>query len=420
MDNPMKKLAEIAQLIDSLHKTPAYVDRGFPMVRVTDIKRGFMDLTGTMQVDEPTYEEFTKRYKPQDGDILFSRVGSYGNSCYVNRTAQFCLGQNTVCISPNKERIDPYYLYCCLNSNLIRDQIEGVVGGASQPTVSLANINKLSIPCPDLTIQKRISSIISAYDDLIENNTHRIKILEEMARMIYREWFVNFCFPGHERFKMVESEFGAIPAGWAYAPLEKGCQRITDGSHRSPKSVDTGLPMASVKDMHNWGLDLQQCRKITSEDFENLVRNDCKPLVGDVLIAKDGSYLKHCFWVQKPMEVVILSSIAILRPNKDLLSSYLSLHLLDPQIKGRMAGYVSGVALPRIILKDFRNFRILMPPLDIQLDFAHLTEPLLQLCWNLKEQNATLRYTRDLLLPRLISGDICVEQLQAETANQIS
>jgi type I restriction enzyme S subunit len=96
--------------------------------------------------------------------------------------------------------------------------------------------------------------------------------------------------------------------------------------------------MASVKDMHNWGLDLQSCRKISNEDFATLVRNDCKPLVGDVLIAKDGSYLKHCFWVQRAMEVVILSSIAILRPNNKIRPSYLSLHLLDPQIKSRMAG----------------------------------------------------------------------------------
>jgi type I restriction enzyme S subunit len=235
-----------------------------------------------------------------------------------------------------------------------------------------------------------------------------------MAQMIYREWFVNFRFPGHQKVQMVQSPTGAIPSGWKSEPLENVCERITDGSHWSPQSVDTGLPMASVKDMHNWGLQLSTCRKISAEDFETLVRNDCKPLAGDVLIAKDGSYLKHCFWVQKPMEVVILSSIAILRPNKTITSSFLSLHLLDPQVKSRMAGYVSGVAIPRIVLKDFRKFRVLVPPPSIQETFSRLVEPMLRSCECLTERNSVLRQTRDFLLPKLIGGEINANNFERE------
>ena len=191
------------------------------MVRVTDIRRGFLDPAPTMRVDALTHAEFTKRYQPKEGDILFSRVGSYGNSCYVQRTEPFCLGQNTVCVSPRRDQINPYYLYCCLNSDYVKGQIESLVGGASQPTISLANINKLSIPWPSPSIQGKIASILSAYDDLIENNTRRIKILEEMAQMIYREWFVHFRFPGHENVKLVESELGPIPEGWSKPTLEE-------------------------------------------------------------------------------------------------------------------------------------------------------------------------------------------------------
>jgi type I restriction enzyme S subunit len=172
--------------------------------------------------------------------------------------------------------------------------------------------------------------------------------------------------------------------------------------------------MASVKDMHSWGLNLDSCRKVSKEDFERLVRNDCRPLVGDVLIAKDGSYLKHCFWVQENVDVVVLSSIAMLRPNLRVLPSYLSLHLLDPQIKSRMAGYVSGVAIPRIVLKDFRRFNVLVPPEEVQGTFAKLVEPMLRLCVSLNKQNANLRTTRDLLLPKLISGEIPVEAAEEQ------
>ena len=215
------------------------------MVRVTDIRRGFLDLAPTMRVDALTHAEFTKRYQPKKGDILFSRVGSYGNSCYVQRTEPFCLGQNTVCVSPRRDQINPYYLYCCLNSDYVKGQIESLVGGASQPTISLANINKLSIPWPSPSIQGKIASILSAYDDLIENNTRRIKILEEMAQMIYREWFVNFRFPGHENVKLVESELGPIPEGWIPTRLGDLCSEKRRGVH--PNDLDPNTPYIGLE-----------------------------------------------------------------------------------------------------------------------------------------------------------------------------
>jgi type I restriction enzyme, S subunit len=108
------ELGEVAALYDSLHQTPQYADDGFPMIRVTDIRRGFVDTTNAVKVDEETYLQFSKKHKPKVGDILFSRVGSYGNSTYVNRDEEFCLGQNTVCISPEQSRIQPTFLYCAL------------------------------------------------------------------------------------------------------------------------------------------------------------------------------------------------------------------------------------------------------------------------------------------------------------------
>ncbi|GAI92077.1 unnamed protein product, partial [marine sediment metagenome] len=121
------------------------------------------------------------------GDIILSRVGSYGNTCFVNRHLEFCLGQNTVAIRP---KIDSFYLYYCINSDLIKNQIESFVGGASQPTISLKNISNLDIPCPHILIQRKIAYILSVYDELIENNIRRIQIFEHMAKLIYNEWFI--------------------------------------------------------------------------------------------------------------------------------------------------------------------------------------------------------------------------------------
>ena len=270
----------------------------------------------------------------------------------------------------------------------------------------------MEVNLPPLPTQRRIAAILSAYDNLIENNARRIAILEEMARNLYREWFVEFRFPGHELGVLRETAIGSVPERWEVIPLESVCTRITDGSHWSPKTTDTGYPMASVKDMHNWGLDLDSCRRISEEDYHKLVRNDCRPLRNDILIAKDGSYLKHIFVIDSEQDVVVLSSIAILRPNEKILPNLLSLHLKQPEVLGRMKGYVSGVAIPRIVLKDFRKFLVSVPPRALQVQLNGLIEPMVRECFILTAKNRNLRRQRDLLLPKLVSGELDVSELE--------
>ncbi|MEH2412964.1 restriction endonuclease subunit S, partial [Nostoc sp.] len=311
--------------------------------------------------------------------------------------------------------VEPQFLFHWLRGKSY--EILGLADEAAHGTKRLQTdrLKNLPLHLPPLPTQKKIAAILSGYDDLIENNTRRIKILEEMAQTLYDEWFVKFRFPGCEQVQMVESELGAIPERWEIKQLSDVCVRITDGSHWSPKSTDDGYPMASVKDMHTWGFNLKTCRKISQQDYQKLVKNDCKPLKNDVLIAKDGSYLKHIFVTEEEQEMVILSSIALLRPADNILPYILSSYLLQPSIKTRMSGYVSGVAIPRIILKDFRNFSILVPPIVLQKKYYELTESMITNCHQLIKKNHNLRQTRDLLLPKLISGEIDVERLDITT-----
>jgi type I restriction enzyme S subunit len=396
-----------------------FVAEGIPVIRGSNLRD---DLTpfvpyGFVFVSP----EQAKRYKGQHvkaGDLVFTCWGTLGQVGLIPQSGPFkeyIISNKQLKLRPNPDLADSRFLFYYFGSPQMVHHIRSIAIGAAVPGINLGLLKGLRVTLPPLPIQRRIVEILSTYDDLIENNNRRIKILNEIAQIVYREWFVCFRFPGHEKVNLIDSELGPVPEGFAAEPLESVCRKITDGSHWSPKSVDEGLPMASVKDMHDWGLNLSSCRKVSQDDFDTLIRNDCKPLVGDVLIAKDGSYLKHCFWMQKENDVVILSSIAILRPNERIASSYLSLHLLDPQIKSRMAGYVSGVAVPRIVLKDFRRFNILRPPTTVQLAFSKVVEPMLQLCWCLTEKNAVLRRTRDFLLPKLISDEIPVEAAE-ETA----
>ncbi len=146
--------------------------------------------------------------------------------------------------------------------------------------------------------------------------------------------------------------------------LNQLCTKITDGSHFSPVGVESGYPMLSVKDMKGNGFDYSNCKFINEDDYKSLIRNDCKPLKNDILIAKDGSYLKHVFVIENEREEAILSSIGILRPNLKLIDPYYIKYYLDSDFVKREVAkkYVSGSALPRIILKNFGE--ILVPYIE--------------------------------------------------------
>ena len=155
---------------------------------------------------------------------------------------------------------------------------------------------------------------------------------------------------------------------WPIVTLQDACEIITDGAHASPNDCPGGLPMASVKDMARWGIDVKSSRTISHEDFEGLVRNGCQPQIGDVLIAKDGATcLDTVCEFKQPDKIVLLSSVAILRPSKRLHAGYLRYYLDCADTKAMLkAGYVSGSAIPRVILKDFRRAPIPLPSLSEQ------------------------------------------------------
>ena len=153
-----------------------------------------------------------------------------------------------------------------------------------------------------------------------------------------------------------------------FKKLGEICLKITDGSHFSPKEMAGGIPMYSVKDMTPYGFSDESVKRISDADYETLKKSDCAPKHGDVLIAKDGSVLKHVFSVERETRSAILSSIAILRPNTQLVDSkYLSYALQDPTLRSEiLANYVSGSGVPRIVLKDFKEISIRIPDLRSQ------------------------------------------------------
>ena len=154
-----------------------------------------------------------------------------------------------------------------------------------------------------------------------------------------------------------------LPEGWEEIRLEETCFKITDGAHYSPKGIEEGYPMLTIKNMREHGFDYSECKRISKEELKKMKQNDCVPQKNDVLVAKDGSYLKHIFTINETKKEAILSSIAIFRPNTEIICpDYLKYFFLNPITKRIVSdNYVSGSAIPRIVLKDFKTINILLP-----------------------------------------------------------
>ena len=189
MSSKFNKLSNVADVIDSLHKTPSYSNQGKPMVRCTDVKYGKLNLSSSLKVSAKVFAEFSRRYTPKKGDIIITRVGSYGITAIVDKL-DFCLGQNTSAIAPKK--INPRYLYLVLNSRFIKNQIESSVVGSTQKTLSLKAINNLDIPRFETLIEDKIAKIGGNFDDKIELNTQINQTLEQIAQALFKSWFVDF------------------------------------------------------------------------------------------------------------------------------------------------------------------------------------------------------------------------------------
>lgn len=206
-----------------------------------------------------------------------------------------------------------------------------------------------------------------------------------------------------------------MPDDWMSITLNDVCTKITDGSHYSPKDNPSAtIPMLSVKDMRAFNFDFRSCKHIDENEFEKMIANDCVPKKDDILVAKDGSYLKEIFICNRDERYAILSSIAIFRPDTSVIIPEILLALLkSPSVlKEVRDNYVSGSALPRIVLKDFKKLRFILPPLKIQSEIAPLLHNIrLQIdsnCFEIQHLSAL----RDTLLPKLMNGEIDVSQVQ--------
>ena len=211
------KLKDVCEfIVDCPHTTAQDEGQGYPLIRTPNIGKGRFDLDGVHRVSEDIYKKRNLRATPQDNDLIFAREAPAGNAAIIKNGNKFCLGQRTVLIRPNPQLVCPDFLNYFFLAPQQQYGLLGTANGATVAHVNLPTIRELEIDIPSLEEQCHIANILSAYDDLIENNQKQIKLLEEAAQRLYKEWFVDLHFPSWENTTIVDG----VPEGWSLCTLE--------------------------------------------------------------------------------------------------------------------------------------------------------------------------------------------------------
>lgn len=344
--------------------------------------------------------DFHKDYLIEGPGIIVGRKGSIGNVFFEK--SNFFPIDTVFYIEENKEKYDIGFLFYLLKTlNLDKLNSDAAVPGLNR---NIAHSQKVEIPPID--IQKKIKTILSVYDNLIENNNYRIKILDEISSTIYNEWFNKLRFPGYKKVKMDDSEFGEIPEKWEVKKLSNICSKVVDGTHDTPKPVNKGYHLVTGKHIVNGFIDFSQCYFISPEEHLKVMKRS-KPEKGDTIFSNIGT-LGNTTIVDHDFEFSI-KNVALFKPLKPIYSYFIYLYFSSPEILGIMERKASGTSQKFFSLKFLRSLDIIMPPDDLILEFNSVIKPILEQRSLLNEKNLILRETHDILLPKLISGEINVE-----------
>lgn len=393
------ELNEICELIiDCEHKTATTQESGYPSIRTPNIGRGYFILDGVNRVSEETYRAWTRRAVPTTGDLIMAREAPVGNVAVIPIGLQPCLGQRTLLIRPNSKFVEPGYLNYLLNAPQVQSVIHAKTNGVTVPHLNMKDVRSLSLPAlPPLPVQRRIAGILSAYDELAENSQRRIRILETMARALYREWFVRFRFPGHEKLPRVASPLGEIPQGWEVKTV-KDVATVTYGFPFQSKKFNTdgiGTPIIRIRDILDGSIN-------TFTDEEAGTKYHIKN--GDILVGMDGDF-HMCIWSSG--HALQNQRVAKFESNGEIGNFHLFLALELPIQTWNKS--IVGTTVAHLGDMHIKMIQIAFPPPNILTKAREILEPMSQQIIALKCQTQNLRRTRDLLLPRLLSGKLNIE-----------
>jgi type I restriction enzyme S subunit len=389
-------------LRNGVYKPKQYHGHG---AKVINMKELFacdrIDDQGTDRVQLTSAE--LDRWRVIPGDLLFARrsfvLEGAGKCAIIGNPHEATTFESSMI----RARLDPRkavprYIYYLFASAVGRAAMASIATRTAVSGITGKSLQELEIPVPAPAAQRKIVAILSAYDDLIESNNRRIGIMEEIAQRIYREWFVDFRYPGHEAVPLVESELGPLPQGWDVAPLFDVAEVAFGFPFKSPLfNTSDGEPVIRIRDIR-----AGESATLTTETPSSTYRVEN----GDILVGMDGDFHMARWSAGRAW---LNQRVARFRPKSQHLSRYALYLSLAPAIQ-RWNATIVGTTVAHLGKSHLERINLVVPSDETAMMARDVLDPLFEQEMCLRQMNRVLRATRDLVLPRVISGEIDVSQ----------
>lgn len=373
------KLSECCLSIsDGDHLPPPKVDAGIPFITISDIdSSNRLNLDVKQFVPEEYYNNLKDIRKAQRNDILYSVVGSFGIPVIIKGNDKFAFQRHIAILRPDSTKVIPDYLFYIMKTYNFYMQADSVAIGAAQRTISLTALRNMTVELPSMDVQKKIATTLSRYDSLIDNYQKQIKLLEEAAQRLYKEWFVNLRFPGHENTKIVDG----VPEGWEKKKLGSIAPILTGKKDANYGTPDGNYPFFTCS---------QEPIKAPSYSFD----------AEAVLLAGNGDFNVKLY---RGKFEAYQRTYVLIPSNADLL--YVLYNSVAKNMV-KLANGASGSTIKFLTKRMIENIDVLVPTNTILNEYNSLRRKIQQDLENIKSQLRLLTESRDRLLPKLLSGEI--------------
>jgi type I restriction enzyme, S subunit len=401
---PIKELYE--GLYDGPHATPKTSDEGPVFLGIKNVTDdGRLDLSDIRHIAEDDFPIWTRRIEPKPNDLVFTYEATLNRYAIIPTGFRGCLGRRMALIRTDPRKVDVRFLFYYFFTEEWRAFIKSkILTGSTVDRIPLTTFPDFPVSVPPLLIQQRIADILSAYDRLIENSHRRIQILEEMAHALYREWFVHFRFPGHEKLTRVASPLGKIPKGWE--------GRFGDLATINRDSINP-FDFPSVWFEHFSIPSFDNGRQPSIELGDTILSGKYCIDASCVLLSKLNPRIPR-IWLPIPSgqrRAITSTEFLVLKPKSGVTREFIYSKCCSAEFAGQFGSLAIGTSTSHQRVKP-ENLLALLSAVPDQKTIAQFTKiiaPMLAMSQQLRAENQILRRTRDLLLPRLLSGQVNLE-----------
>jgi type I restriction enzyme S subunit len=421
----------VCKVFDGPHATPTRLDVGPIFLGITSLNKGRIELSTSDHLSEKDFIKWTRRVTPQQGDVVFSYETRLGEAAMIPEGLRCCLGRRMGLLRPDPEKLDSrFLLYYYLGPEFQNVIKERTIHGSTVERLALIEFPKFPLRIPPLPTQRAIAHILGTLDDLIELNRETNEILEEMARALFKSWFVDFdpvraklegrppagmdaataaLFPDHFQ----DSELGQIPKGWEVKPLGDLAVMDKGLSYKgSGLAEESGMPMVNLGCFSGRGIfNTNKIKRYTGEYRERHIVH-----AGDLVIANTDMTQNRVIIgspsivprLGRESKFIFTHHVFAVRfkPGAEIFRRYVYFTLLKPEFREIAEGFSTGTTVLALPRDGLTKYMLCLPPVALIEEFEKQAGPLLEIIHSNNEEARELANLRDTLLPKLLSGEI--------------